>query len=238
MTFSAGSGRSPQRRTSTHRRQSATTRDRHSAANAAPQRSPRPSAATKRRATTSSAAASRATGRTRRSATTPPATSTQAKAGHRKPTRATTVRQKTAIASRSMRALPNKLQPLVLPSDLPHWLRSLLKVQHSVWVSTIVLSTVALGTYGWSVYSQQQWGQAYGQLQRLQRNERQLISGKELMKNEIAQQVDPQALGLAPQKPNNVIFIKPDNQTTAVNPPPIEADIPATQPAKNQPMGY
>jgi hypothetical protein len=119
--------------------------------------------------------------------------------------------------------------------DLPGWLRSLMQIQHGVWVGTVALSAIALGTYGWSVYSQQQWGMAYSQLQRLQRNERQLISGNELMKNQIAQEVDPKSLGLAPQKANDVIFIKPEAnpaQPTAPRPDPAAPVVP------NQPLGY
>jgi hypothetical protein len=123
---------------------------------------------------------------------------------------------------------------MVLPSHLPSWLQSLMQVQRGIWVGTIVLSTVALGTYGWSVYSQQQWGMAYNQLQRLQRNERQLISGNEMMKNQIAQQVDPKALGLAPQKADDVIFIKPEAGGGAK--PDQPAAIGPTDRA--QPLGY
>ncbi len=120
--------------------------------------------------------------------------------------------------------------------DLPGWLRSLMQVQRSVWVGTVALSAIALGTYGWSVYSQQQWGMAYNQLQRLQRHERQLISGNEMMKNQIAQQVDPKSLGLAPQKSNDVIFIQPEVPSPTTN-----STAPVTDPAAaapNQTLGY
>jgi hypothetical protein len=124
---------------------------------------------------------------------------------------------------------------MVLPSHLPGWLQSLMQVQRGIWVGTIVLSTVALGTYGWSVYSQQQWGMAYKQLQQLQRNERQLISGNEMLKNQIAQQVDPKALGLAPQKADDVIFIKP---TTGGAAKPDSDDVPPAATDRAQPLGY
>jgi hypothetical protein len=149
----------------------------------------------------------------------------------RTPARATTTPR--SRKSRPDRTLRGKLQPLVLPSHLPSWLQSLMQVQRSVLVGTIVLSTVALGTYGWSVYSQQQWGMAYNQLQRLQRNERQLISGNEMMKNQIAQQVDPKTLGLAPQKADDVIFIKPESG--AVSSPDQAAPAPTD---RAQPLGY
>jgi hypothetical protein len=138
-------------------------------------------------------------------------------------------------AARSARASLSKLHPLILPTDVPPWLRTLLQVQQGVWISTIVLSSVALGVYGWSVYSQQQWGKAYSQLERLQRNERQLIANKEMMKNQIAQQVDPAALGLAPQKSNEVIFIKPDPNPPQ---PAAKTDATPTELPVNQPLGY
>jgi hypothetical protein len=120
---------------------------------------------------------------------------------------------------------------------MPNWLRSLTRIQQGVWVGTIALSAMALGVYGWSVYSQQQWGQSYSQLQKLQRNERQLMSSNELMKNEIAQKVDPKSLGLAPQKSNNVIFLKPEPNSVDTS---DAAVVPKTanQPPANQPLGY
>ncbi len=152
----------------------------------------------------------------------------------RSTTRTATTSPPRSRKSRPDRTLRGKLQPLVLPSHLPSWLQSLMQVQRGVLVGTIVLSTVALGTYGWSVYSQQQWGMAYNQLQRLQRNERQLISGNEMMKNQIAQQVDPKTLGLAPQKADDVIFIKPESGAVA---PPDEA-APTAPTDRAQPLGY
>jgi hypothetical protein len=151
------------------------------------------------------------------------------------PTRTAKATAPRARRSPQARSFQGKLQPMVLPSDLPQWLRSLMQVQRGIWVGTIVLSTVALGTYGWSVYSQQQWGMAYNQLQRLQRNERQLISGNEMMKNQIAQQVDPKSLGLAPQKSNDVIFIKPD--PAAPKTPAVPLGTP-TSANPNQSFGY
>jgi hypothetical protein len=191
--------------------------------------------------TTSSAGSSRSHRRRRRPSPTSTATAQRAVAPARatrpsrnpssKPSRTSTSRASTRIK----RSFQGKLQPMVLPSDRPSWLRSLMQVQRGIWVGTIGLSAIALATYGWSVYSQQQWGMAYSQLQRLQRNERQLISGNEMMKNQIAQQVDPKSLGLAPQKANDVIFIKPEHPQAAAKPAAPAAD-PATPPA--QPLGY
>jgi hypothetical protein len=191
--------------------------------------------------TTSSAGSSRSHRRRRRPSPTSTATAQRAVAPARatlprrnpssKPSRTSTSRASTRIK----RSFQGKLQPMVLPSDLPSWLRSLMQVQRGIWVGTIGLSAIALATYGWSVYSQQQWGMAYSQLQRLQRNERQLISGNEMMKNQIAQQVDPKSLGLAPQKANDVIFIQPEHPPSAAKPAAPAAD-PATPPTP--PLGY
>jgi hypothetical protein len=136
-----------------------------------------------------------------------------------------------------------KLQPIQLPSDRPDWLQSLLKIHRRIWAGTIIISGAALTLYSWSVYSQQSWGQAYRRLDNLQRNERQLISGSEVMKNEIAQQVSPEALGLAPQTSNNVIFLQPDAAPTGEAPNPADQPMPdsfdANAPANRQPpLGY
>jgi hypothetical protein len=178
-------------------------------------------------------AGSRRTNRRRRSTAAQPTAAPTRTA--RRPQKSTTARpqarSRRPAATPPKRSFQSKLQPMML-RDLPGWLRSLMQVQRGVWVGTVALSAIALGTYGWSVYSQQQWGMAYSQLQRLQRHERQLISGNEMMKNQIAQQVDPKALGLAPQKSNDVIFIKPE----AANPTASVAAPAAAQP--NQPLGY
>jgi hypothetical protein len=130
-----------------------------------------------------------------------------------------------------------RLRPMALAdSHLPAWLQQLLQVQQGVWIGTIVLSVLTLGTYGWSVYSQQQWGQAYRHLEQLRRNERQLISSSEMMKNQIADRMDAKELGLAPQVANDVIFLQPAPPHAAAASP---SGAPAAPPAANKPpLGY
>jgi hypothetical protein len=129
-----------------------------------------------------------------------------------------------------------KVHPLqLMDQSLPQWLQRLVKLQQQVWVTTIVLSAAALGVYSWSVYSQQQWGQAYRRLEHLRRNERQLISGSEMIKNQIAGQVNPTELGLAPQVANDVIFLQP--QPAAVQSRPTNLPD-APKPSSNLPSGY
>ncbi len=135
-----------------------------------------------------------------------------------------------------------RLRPIPLSDNqFPGWLQKLLQVQQGVWVSTIALSVMAMGTYGWSVYSQQQWGEAYHHLDQLRRNERQLISSSEMMKNQIAERVDATSLGLAPQVANDVIFLHPAPPNPAPNPQtsPADATITEAQPASHTtPLGY
>jgi hypothetical protein len=124
-----------------------------------------------------------------------------------------------------------------MDQSLPQWLQRLVKLQNQVWVTTIVLSAAALGVYSWSVYSQQQWGQAYRRLEHLRRNERQLISGSEMIKNQIAGQVNPTDLGLAPQVANDVIFLQP--QPAVTDPRATDRLSPdAPQPSSSKPSGY
>jgi hypothetical protein len=127
-----------------------------------------------------------------------------------------------------------KLRPLILVGDYPDWLRQLLQIQRGVWLGTIAVSSLALLVYSWSVYSQQQWGLAYQRLEQLRRSERQLVAGSEIMKNDIAQQIDPVDLGLAPQRPDNVIFLQP----AAVKSNADRADENSSQGAAHKPSGY
>jgi hypothetical protein len=131
-----------------------------------------------------------------------------------RPTAAATVKQSIARINASLR-------PLYLGDNrLPSWLQRLLKVQQQVWLVTVILAVSTLVIYGWSVYSQQQWGMAYRDLDRLRRNERQLISGSEMMKNQIAEKLDASNLGLAPQVAKDVIFIQPAPAQPAADPAP------------------
>jgi hypothetical protein len=169
------------------------------------------------------ASIARSTGSTRTNSTRTNSTRTKRTSKHNSPIRSVRSGRKPT------------LHPLQLrDQSLPQWLQRLVKLQQHVWVTTIVLAAAALGVYSWSVYSQQQWGQAYRRLEHLRRNERQLISGSEMIKNQIAGQVNPADLGLAPQVANDVIFLQPQpaiaHPNNATNNPP--------QPSSNKPSGY
>jgi len=72
-----------------------------------------------------------------------------------------------------------------------------------------VFASGAIVTYGWAMYSQQQWGQEYRQLEKLRRNERQLTTNGEMMKNNIARTTDPKQYGLVPRSAANIVVMPP-----------------------------
>ncbi|NJR65720.1 MAG: hypothetical protein HC772_10940 [Leptolyngbyaceae cyanobacterium CRU_2_3] len=74
-----------------------------------------------------------------------------------------------------VRALPR-------PQPAPAWLKVLIKVQRLSSMPTLLLIIGLLAVYGWTVYTQQRWGQAYRHLEALQKQERQLTAASEVLK--------------------------------------------------------
>lgn len=129
------------------------------------------------------------------------------------------------------RPAPNNVKPLPIIDDRPSWLRSIMGVQTAVAGVTFLLVAGTLGVYGWSVNSQQRWGESYRRLETLRRNERQLVAGTEAIKHNIAQTTDPKQLGLEPQKSENSVFVQPAAPRPAPKPT-TEATTPVS------PLGY
>jgi hypothetical protein len=90
---------------------------------------------------------------------------------------------------------------------LPVWLRTLKKIENLSVVVALLLVGSAVVTYGWAVYSQQLWGKNYSRLNILRRDERQLLKGSELMKNDIARRTDPKQYGLVPRNSEHIVVI-------------------------------
>ena len=84
---------------------------------------------------------------------------------------------------------------------LPVWLRALKKIENLSVVVALLLVSSAVVTYGWAVYSQR--------LDTLRRDERQLLKGSELMKNDIARHSDPKQYGLVPRTSDHIVVIPP-----------------------------
>ncbi|MUL35103.1 hypothetical protein [Gloeocapsopsis dulcis] len=131
--------------------------------------------------------------------------------------------------------------PILPSARKPLWLLRLSLLQRSSSVLIFCLLTVALGLYSGTVYAQRAWNQAYRQLESLQRQERQLTTASEVLKNKIAQQAEQPETGLSPADPTQAIFLKPAPQRPAR---PAETIASATSMAhKNSqsdtiPLGY
>ncbi|MBW4633926.1 MAG: hypothetical protein KME30_19090 [Iphinoe sp. HA4291-MV1] len=112
----------------------------------------------------------------------------------------------------------------VMPSaeSVPSWLLRLYTLHRHSSVVAFVLVAVALVVYGWTVYSQQLWSQAYRKLQNLQRHERQLMTTNEVLKNKMAQEAERPPAKLVSPSPERMIFW---------NPAPVESNsVPPTTP--------
>jgi hypothetical protein len=77
----------------------------------------------------------------------------------------------------------------VMPSSgaAPVWLLRLYASHRYSSVVTFLLVASALVVYGWTVYSQELWGQGYRRLQNLQLYERQLTTTNATLKNKMAE---------------------------------------------------
>jgi hypothetical protein len=132
------------------------------------------------------------------------------------------------------------------PGDaLPMWLLRLNSLHRYSGIATFLLVASTLVVYGWTVYSQELWGQTYRKIQNLQRQERQLTTTNEVLKNRAATQAERPTSGLVPPRPSGQIFLSPapDNppsQNLLQNPSPSSLTAPSnTQPQNSPPpLGY
>ena len=118
----------------------------------------------------------------------------------------------------------------------PLWLTVLLQLQRGSFFVTLSLIASVMAVYGWTVYIQQQWGQEFEELESLKKQERQLISANEVLKNQMAEQAESPTTGLLLPNPNNAIFLAPAPQR-----PPVKPSSPAVVPSdasSNRPLGY
>lgn len=117
----------------------------------------------------------------------------------------------------------------------PLWLTSLVWLQQGTGVTTLMVVAGVLVTYGWTVYVQQQWGKEFDKLESLKKQERQLVSANEVLKNQMAQQAENPTAGLLLPDPSNAIFLTPAPERPQVKPKPTD---PLNQPAPTKPLGY
>jgi hypothetical protein len=128
--------------------------------------------------------------------------------------------------------------PVMSPRNpTPLWLLHLCKVQRYSAVVTFLLVTATLFVYGWTVYSQQRWSQAYRQLQHLQLQERQLTTTNEMLKNQMALQAGKPGTSLVSPSPSTAIFLQTPTEGHSPQTPATTTDATSVPtPPKN--LGY
>lgn len=113
-------------------------------------------------------------------------------------------------------------------------LRLLMLLQQGSTPVTLVLGAALLGIYGWSVYSQRAWSDAYSRLNQLQREERQVVAANETRKFEVTEQAATASQQFVPQVPANTVFLQPEAPRS---PKPAEPISPVA-PQSLSPVGY
>lgn len=133
----------------------------------------------------------------------------------------------TPVNEQVVKSLP-KTQPF------PAWLKLLVRTQRASLVMTFLLVATVLTTYSWTVVVQQRWGQQYHRFESLKKQERQLITGNEVLKNQMARQAESPSSGLMVPDPSNAIFLPPASPRPALDP---KTHL-STEPAPTKPLGY
>ncbi|CDN14536.1 MAG: hypothetical protein HRU34_11565 [Richelia sp.] len=114
----------------------------------------------------------------------------------------------------------------------PWWLLRLYALYRYSCLGNFLLAFAVLVVYGWTVHSQKIWGESYRKLQKLQRNERQLMKTNEVLKNKLAQESEKANTGLSSPAANQTIFLptKPweQKQNSDENTKPTEPTSPSS----------
>jgi hypothetical protein len=118
--------------------------------------------------------------------------------------------------------------------ELPAWLQTLIRFQRLSSAMTLGLMGLALAVYGWTVYTQQRWGEGYRKLEALEKQEQQMTATNEILKNQMARQAESQA-GLISPDPSSLIFTVPAPPRAPIQP---DVTSPTDQPIPNRPLGY
>ena len=100
--------------------------------------------------------------------------------------------------------------PVVPNSEsLPLWLLRWQTFQRYSSITAFLLVMASLTVYGWTVYAQQLWSQNSRKLQELQRQERQITTANETIKNKMAKEAEKPTAGLVAPTPAQTIFVSP-----------------------------
>jgi hypothetical protein len=136
---------------------------------------------------------------------------------------------------------PSKQKPSsvpVMPSaeSVPSWLQRLFALHRHSSIAAFVLVATTLVVYGWTVYSQQLWSQAYRKRHNLERYERQLMTTNEVLKNQMAKEAERPPAKLVSPTPAGMVFLK----RAPVEPNPVLNTTPNSeiQQQTSNPVGY
>ena len=116
----------------------------------------------------------------------------------------------------------------------PRWLTLMQWTQRGSSLVALMLGASILITYGWTVYIQQQWGREFDRLEAMKKQERQLVSANEVLKNQMAEQAERPTAGLLLPDPSNAIFLTPAPQRPDVK----ASSTPPVEPDSTRPLGY
>ncbi|MBW4648309.1 MAG: hypothetical protein KME06_06365 [Kastovskya adunca ATA6-11-RM4] len=152
------------------------------------------------------------------------------------PSRRTQKREHSASRMRNTSSRSRKVEKLKIgQQQFPWWWRSLLFLQRGSSLATFFLVAMTLTIYSWTVYNQQQWMREFKKLETLQRQERNLTTTNEVMKDQLAQQAEKPGTGLVTPSPANTIFLPPAPPRQVFIAPPQNSEPNLIPEA---PMGY
>ncbi len=118
----------------------------------------------------------------------------------------------------------------------PPWLKSLLKIQEGARVIfAIVVGTIPI-VYGYTVYTQDQWKNQHGQLNRLRAKEQQQIVMTENLKHQQAEAADRPNSGFVAPTPDRMVFVAPAPARPLKHRP--QTPTPKPHPEIQTPQGY
>jgi hypothetical protein len=121
----------------------------------------------------------------------------------------------------------------------PVWLLRFYTLHRHSSILAFLLVVAMLVTYGWTVYSEQLWSQASRRLQNLQRQERQLTTTNEVIKNKMAVEAERPEAGLVSPTPRGTIFLpRAPHNTNQADPTATTSNTDDTQQQTNSPLGY
>lgn len=143
-------------------------------------------------------------------------------------------------APSSSQTAVNVVEALPKRKPQPLWLQSLFVIQRLSSVATTLLIGSTLAVYGLTVYGESSWTKEYPKLEQLRRQEQQLRTAQEVLKNNIAAEANNPINGLVAPQTGNMIYIEPAPPRPEKSPapiPPSKLDSNATH-GGEKPLGY